>query len=170
MNIGNAVNVSESESGYFLNGGSKELAVNGAITPVLFTVDIPNDGKDYAVTGLNMTFNSNTSIDSGQAFMDLPALANGIAYGFIRRSDGLLVPVRGPIKTNMDMFARDSNAGQFNMAGNDEIVSIDGATGLPLVANSSFADRVYIQINDDLTGLISGEGYLKIYRVIPSRR
>jgi hypothetical protein len=170
MYIGNAVNVTSSESDYFENAGSLEMAVNGSITPVVFEVTIPDDGKDYALTAIDIALNSAGALQSGQSFLNGLALTNGIEYGFITRKGEIEVPVRGPIKTNIDLFARDSHAVVHSMQGSDVVLTLNLSSGFFLSLSSYQAKSMFMKVNDDLTGAISIQAYAKLYRVIESWR
>lgn len=159
------VPVANLRSGYLENGGSRNLFVNGSVTPVLFTLDIPDNQGDMAITTLDIAFNSAAPLQSGNSFLSGTGLTNGIEYGFIN-TDGVEIPVdRGTIKNNIDIFSRDAQAQVQSMVGNDVVLTAQlQGTRIIIISATSFT-QIFMKIQDDLSIYPWGEAYVRMSRV-----
>ncbi len=175
MKVGNVITMTQNASGVLktLEGtGSKDLKVNGSITPVEFMLPIDTvNGYDLILDSIRVTLNASSKLASGNVFLNfLTALTNGINYG-VKKSDGsIYLANRDPIKSNMDMFARDYlNIASLEFVGNDVVISFTISPPKPLAMSSNSISGVVLYINDDLSTLVYGEAFSKAYYAVPSR-
>lgn len=129
----------------FTNNGSANLNVNGSVTPVVFTLDIPMD--KFAITRIDYLISTNDVLDI-KKFGSLNALANG-----------LLFEINGThnFKTNADvmLFASDSTLDSVKITGTVATIINGNWSPLDVFHHALVADKnnLKLTVRDDLSTL-----------------
>ncbi len=134
-----------------------DMAVNGAVTPVVFSAD-PSTGEKVDIMRMMFAIASGSAPDDGK-FGDLAALTNGVHF---RRNinNGESFLTLGVWRKNadmkLDMFNVEytSKAGGGNHGTNGRWSIFDG-TGAVLNVDEENNEAVEMVIQDDLTNLVS---------------
>lgn len=146
----------------FKNAGSKSMAVNGSVTPVVFSYS-PSATHVHAITELTVVLKDEgtTALTN---FGALAALTNGIKIEVVQNSNSSTIAT---IKDNADLASRFT----FSQFGNGAVLSILGistAQGFgnstnvfigslqfpePIVLDATFSDMVKITVQDNLSAV-----------------
>jgi len=135
---------------YLLNGGSKDMNVDGSSTPVSFQ-NGPASGKLWYVFSLSIIIEDKSM--SFAKFGGLPALANGCV--FYAKSGGGAETEIATVNRNADfyLFANDllieSSVDDILVAKYLPVVN----AGTSILLTGSLTEYFKVTINDDLTGL-----------------
>lgn len=137
------------------NTGSREMNVNGAVTPVDFALTPPTNNV-WLIKELVYIIQDNGLTLS--KFGGLTALTNGCQLLWTRDNDTQLDFTSGfPLKTNMDVLSLiDSGDTMAELLTTDTIrVSIDMTqfTGYAFPLDGRRLDELVFRVRDDLTGL-----------------
>ena len=152
---------------YFTNNGSKDMDVDGSVTPIDFSIDA-NAERQVSVKSMFVSI-----VDAGASlseFGNLPALTNGVEFIWQSQDFGEIV-IASELKSNFDFVAFAGGNPSFgngatafiapNVIGNEEaIISfIDFQKlfgfefGIPLRKGTK--DRLLFRINDNVSGVTS---------------
>lgn len=137
---------------------SRNLAVNGAVTPVSFSVSPSNlKNVSWDITWIEFHIVDNVDMDSGK-FGGIPKLTNGVVF---RHTDGITKNIAN-YKYNSDFRHYNGNlefdpkapAGQYGLS-SMKIFGGQENQGIVIRLNSETNDMFEAIIQDDLTGLTS---------------
>lgn len=136
-----------------LNGSTKNMNVNGSVTPVYYTF-APSAGQIVYLDGLTVGF-----VDSGtpslNKFGDLAALTNGVTIQ--KKVNGTSYDIAN-IKDNSDLIGIFYNQKGMPSAGAAFVNDSDSYFGylkfpFPITLYGDSSDYIRIKINDNLTGI-----------------
>ena len=139
---------------YALNASSRELGVNGSVTPVRFELSFPTTDRDFNIINASLTF-SGGKIDDPAGFAGLasPGLTNGMELGYITPS-GDFPMLASPFKTNHELIAGSgvSKPWGFDSTTKD-LIQIEFLTDYVLRLSTKQVTGIYLVVNDDLEAL-----------------
>ena len=129
--------------------GEIDLAVNGSITPVVFTYDADPD-YDIELYEIRFCLGSQDMYFTGDKFVNRDALANGILIEVV--SNNIAVEI-GNLQITEDflMFPSPANV-VLNNTGPKDILLMGLLLGGAPVLRAGTNDRVQITVRDDLSG------------------
>lgn len=142
---------------WFQNGSSREMNVNGAVTPVLFNASPPANRVWY-INKLVYTI-SDSAFGVG-TFGAIAALTNGCELMHMRVAADVHDLLGGfPLKTNLDVFSLIpvviTNIGI--LSGGINVYSVElpirDLLGRPYIVDGSQTERLQFRVRDNLTGL-----------------
>jgi hypothetical protein len=169
--IGSDATAPDNQVVYFVdhvaNGGSTEFAVNGSVTPVVFTAPVPagqiwylDELKIYIQDGGNINANAYGGITSG--------LTNGVLIEFQINS---IDYTYFNMKTNLDItdaFPQEGLIGSSSGFLNTNKAFIGTTTFAPKIAlTGDDGDLIRVTVRDNLVGLDFHEMSFKYHRIIP---
>lgn len=143
------------------NAGNIDIAVDGSVTPVEYTLDIaPNE--IYVIHRLEFVFTDSGNINQLSDFMSLAGgLTNGIKLEAVLANPSPIVTV----KTNYGLINRLRSAIEIKNVGNDSVAVGDQYFSIPVVADGSLGHTIKATIQDNLSPLllstISATGVIK---------
>lgn len=145
------------ETGYLLDGGSKEMAVNGSGTAAEYEY-APTAGQVHYLESLSLFINDNGSITPGK-FGNLSALSNGLMIEV--KTNGTTVELMN-MQDNMDITllfgsfnSLDASTGYFN---GEKTLEVNWKPNNPIKLNGDDSDFVRATVRDNLSQLT----YLRI--------
>lgn len=132
------------------DAGSRNMAVDGSVTPVSFKA-VPPEGKKWRINRV-LVYMEGANPFSAEKFGDLPSLANGTTNNL----NGVKVT---SWKTNRDFALEMYDLNTIKSLGKDDRSfsgrwSFDKAFGKPVLIDSS-STGVELIVNDNLSGLTS---------------
>ena len=140
---------------YALNGASRELGVNGSVTPVRFEITFPTTNRDFNIINASLTL-SGGKIDDPAGFAGLasPGLTNGMELGYIT-PDGDYPMLASPFKTNHELIAGSgvSKPWGFDSTTKD-MIQVEFLTDYILRLSTRQVSGIYLVVNDDLSTLV----------------
>jgi len=140
---------------YALNGASRELGVNGSVTPVRFEILFPQSNRDFNIINASLTL-SGGKIDDPAGFAGLaaPGLTNGLEIGYILPA-GDYPMLTSPFKTNQELVSGSglSKPWGFNSTTKD-MIQVEFLTDYILRVDAKQVTGLYVVVNDDLSTLI----------------
>jgi hypothetical protein len=147
-----------------VESGPWNMAVDGSVTPQIFTIKCPPSGRFY-IHAFNHTILDQSVMDDAK-FGGLTALTNGIV---VRRTNGgtknlsIIVNNTGFYEFGYDTsYSAKAPAGYYGFKARKDLGQVNGITGLLKGADD---DEFQLIVNDDLTGLdqftCNIHGYIK---------
>lgn len=166
IDVGNAVEFSDVRGGFLVNGTSKDFSVDGSVTPQIFTLDLPESNGQFALSRIDLAFNTTGPMTLGANFLDLAApLTNGLEFGFIDKDNVQRPMSRGSIKTNVDLFSNDPHGTMNTTSGNDMICAFSIAGPMQIVVPASRVKSIYLKVQDNIAAVLFATAYCRINRV-----
>ena len=141
-------------------GGSRNMAVNGSVTPQAFTFGAPS-GEVLRVASLVITVQMTGDPDMSK-FGSLSALTNGISIGIADSAGSTVANLYGAytLKTNADLYRGSYNhgrggPGQGGGAVDQTVTGVwsFGGPGETLTLDGSSGEKVFATVQDDLSSL-----------------
>ena len=140
---------------YALNASSRELGVDGSVTPVRFELSFPETNRDFNIINGSLTLSGGKIDDPGGfAGIAAPGLTNGLEMGYITPS-GDFPMLASPFKTNLELIAGSgvSKPWGFNSTTND-LIQVEFLTDYILRLSTKQVTGIYLVVNDDLEALV----------------
>jgi hypothetical protein len=151
-------------------GGAKDLNVDGSTTTQTFTVGPQEygDSRDWYVDHMTLQIDDlgNVTMDSFGAISG--GLTNGLKIKFVVNG---ITHTFATIKDNRDIVAIFSNEGTLQNTGSGFIQGNFFAGGIgfiepKMVLQESTNDRIYVEVQDDLTGLVELRIGIHYYHIV----
>jgi hypothetical protein len=134
---------------FITNAGSKNMAVNGSVTPVVFGYS-PPAGSLFTVDELILNATGTGTISQPLTeFWDFTALPNGISIEFM--INGVMVSESGIIKNNFDLIQYVGAEFLGKIIGTRNIVRGGFHFTPQFTLNGSLGDYFRVIVNDNLT-------------------
>lgn len=133
--------------------GSEDMAVNGSVTPVEFTLEPRAGEKALILSQAVITIVDTGNFDSG-SYGNNVILTNGILVELVSDTGVVLVDLLDgdPVKTNPEWAQNTGNLTLYTFGSGDNVATIVwNAPGNQIILDANTILRVTIQ--DDLTGL-----------------
>ena len=113
-------------SNSFVNdAGSRNCAVNGSITPVVFKLT-PRPGECLIIRSLNIVGLSAGASVGNELFVDIAALTNGLTFQFGKGSELLALHDRNPANLSASLFPIKTNADLAALSGSSLVLDVNG--------------------------------------------
>ena len=143
---------------YLKAGASSEMSVNGSGTPVdfVFNADPTNDIKVASVKLVIMT--DDIKWEAGK-FANDNVLTNGILWQVT--AGGNTVEIAN-FKLTSDLLGVPFSETQYHLSGGKDWLTIDLRLNLAVILKAGTADRVRIQVRDNVTSNIKQTMYAKV--------
>lgn len=140
--------------------GDPEMAVDGSVTPVEFTYEVPS-GKIFLMSGLTLLVSTNVNIpDAFGHFAHLPALTNGVTIATDSNPPSFVIRENAEIATYAQ---KTEDGGPFGKSGKQFTAHLDYEK-ITCGNCATIYNIVKAVVSDDLSGLdgfrISVKGYL----------
>lgn len=147
----------------FLNGTSSNLAVNGSVTPVVFTAQ-PQPTQIVFLESIQMLIADDKAF-SINGFGGIPALTNGVLIEY--QSKGILYNLK-TLFNNADIFsfftANPPFIDRTILGASDSFYAGDWEIQHRIVIDPAFNDFVRITVRDNLSGLANFSVHAKTFK------